>query len=244
MGGGPVTLLVTRPQPDAAGTIVKLRALGIEAIAAPLLIRRTLAAGLPDPDQIAALAITSVNALRSLEEGRMLARYRHLPLFAIGGRSAAAARQLGFAIVHNAGGGLPELIALLEKSPPRGPVLYPAAQQRVGALAPAGVTVLTVPLYQMAAATTLDAPIRAAILSGDITGALFYSRRTAQAFVSLGKNLLPPAERARLAVLCLSTRVAEPLIAAGYSLGGIAAAPDDAAMMALALAVARGRNTP
>ena len=89
-------MLVTRPEPDASETAARLGALGIDGLACPLLVHQTLTPNLPDATGFAAIAVTSTNALRALRERGMLERYLKLPLYAVGARTAAAAKSLGF----------------------------------------------------------------------------------------------------------------------------------------------------
>mgnify|MGYP000028146704 CR=1 FL=1 len=72
----------------------QLGALGIEGMACPLLVHQTLTPNLPEATGFAAIAVTSTNALRALRERGMLERYLKLPLYAVGGRTAAAAKEL------------------------------------------------------------------------------------------------------------------------------------------------------
>lgn len=234
-----VRLLVTRPEPDASETAARLNALNIETVVDPLLIAETLTTTLPPATGFAALAVTSANALRALHDRGELPRLLKLPLYAVGDRTAAAARDFGFADVVSAGGDFGDLVALLAKAGIAGPVLYPAAKQQAGdlakALAPHGVMVITVPVYAMNPAPRLGETTDFRTLDG----ALFYSRRTAQTFVALAE---PAAERTRLGVLCLSEAVAEPLIAAHFVRVSLADRPSEEAMMALALSFARDQK--
>jgi len=234
-----VRLLVTRPEPDASETAARLNALNIETVVDPLLIAETLTTTLPPTTGFAALAVTSANALRALHDRGELPRVLKLPLYAVGDRTAAAARDFGFVEVVSAGGDFGDLVALLVKAGIAGPVLYPAARQQSGdlakALAPHGIMVITVPVYAMNPAPRLG---NASDL-GTLDGALFYSRRTAQTFVSLAE---PASERTRLGMLCLSETVAEPLIAAHFVRVSLADHPSEEAMMALALSFARDQK--
>lgn len=229
-----VRLLVTRPEPDASETAARLRALDIEAVLSPLLLFETLTTTLPPATGFAALAITSANALRALHDRGEIPRLQALPVYAVGDRSAAVARDLGFAQVVSAGGNLDDLVALLAKAGVDGPVLYPTARQQAGdlakALAPHGVMVITVAVYGMRPADRLGADL------ASIDGALFYSRRTAETFAHLAPT---GTDRARPGMLCLSEAVAEPLIAAHFVRVSLADHPSEEAMMALALSFAR-----
>ncbi len=229
-----VRLLVTRSEPDASETAARLRALDIEAVVEPLLAARTLTTTLPPADGFAALAITSANALRALHDRGEVPRLQSLPVYAVGDRSAAMARELGFAEVVSAAGNAQDLVALLAGAGVDGPVLYPTARHQAAdlarALAPHGVMVITTAIYEMHPAQHLAADL------GQFDGALFYSRRTAETFTRLA-----PAgtARAQPGMLCLSEAVAAPLIAAHFVRVSLADHPSEEAMMALALSFAR-----
>lgn len=238
-------LLVTRPEPDVFYTVARLAALDIEGVAQPLLERATLPVSLPPANGFAALALTSGNALRALEERGRLGDYLSLPVFAVGARTAALARARGFADVRDGGGNLDRLAESLTAAGLGGPVFYPAAQAQSGdlaaALAPAGIMVVTARIYEMRPALALPQSVLTGLGDGSFAGALFYSRRTAETFVGLTGSL-PSEARAQLGVLCLSEQVAAPLVGARFVRVGLADHPSEAAMMALALSFVRDQN--
>src|SRR6185503_6927121 len=94
-----MAVLVTRPLPDGETTAADLRARGFAAITAPML--RFEPFGFRDDEDVAygAVLVTSANALRAVETGIAASRLLKLPLFAVGERTAAAARAVGFAEV-------------------------------------------------------------------------------------------------------------------------------------------------
>ncbi|WP_332812673.1 uroporphyrinogen-III synthase [Sphingomonas sp.] len=239
-------MLVTRPDPDASDTAARLGALGIEGVPCPLLVHQTLDVGLPEPKGFAAMAVTSANALRALDERRVLARYRELPLYAVGDRTAAMARDLGFAEVTSAQGAFSNLAELLVHAPLAGPIFYPAARDMSAdlgkSLAPFGRMVITAEVYAMNPVVTLPDGLVEQLNSGDIEAALFYSKRTAQTFVRLVERGLDKTMRARFGVLCLSEAVAAPLLDAHFVRVGLADHPSEEAMMGLALSFARDQN--
>jgi len=238
-----VRMLVTRPEPDASETAARLGALDIEAVIEPLLVAETLPTSLPPPEGFSALAVTSANALRALDHRDQVAGYVRLPVYAVGDRTAALARQYGFTQVTSAEGNLNDLVTLLARAGVHGPVLYPAAKQQSGdlakALAPHGVMVITAPVYAMRPVTSLGAATRENLESGAIAAALFYSRRTAETFATLAGAL---RDKTRLGVLCLSEAVAAPLIAAHFVRVSLADHPSEEAMLSLALSFARAQN--
>lgn len=239
-------MLVTRPQPDAQASIERLAALGIEAVAAPLLTRATLDFHLPEISGFAALAITSTNALRALEEKGVHEAIRHLPVYAVGDRTAHEARALGFGTVQSAGGTFERLTTMMALARIEGPVFYPAGRHLSGdlahALAPHGIMVVTATVYEMVAESHFPDDILAALESGALQAALVYSRRTAEVFCSLVGSKLSAAKKRDLALICLSENVARPLLGNHFTRVHLADRPDEEAMMSLALAFAREQS--
>lgn len=238
-------MLVTRPDPDASDTAARLGALGIEGVGCPLLVHETLDIGLPDPDGFAAVAATSANGLRALAERGGLRRYLHLPLYAVGDRTAAVGRELGFEEVHSAQGTFADLVELLAHANLAGPIFYPAARDMSAdlgkSLLPLGRMVVTAEVYAMNPVATLPQWV-VEQLGGEISAVLFYSKRTAQTFVRLTERVFDRDARAGLAVLCLSEAVAEPLLDAHFVRVCLADQPSEEAMMGLALQFARDQN--
>ncbi len=236
-------VLVTRPEPDAQATQERLAALDIVAEIAPLMTRQNLHAHLPPPQGFAALAVTSTNALRALAETASLAPLLDKPTFAVGDRTAHEARQLGFRRVSAAEGTLESLATAIALARLDGPVFYPAGKHLSGdlahTLAPHGLMVVTVPVYEMVAETTLPAETATGLASGQFGAVLFYSRRTAEIFCGLVADILPPDTRRNLPVICLSENVAAPLIDHHFSRVLLADHPSDEAVLALTLAFAR-----
>ncbi len=247
MGSRDMTrMLVTRPEPDAQTTVSKLAALDIEAVAAPLMVRRTLPVSLPPPAGFQAIVFTSANGIRSLADRGVIEQYLHLPVFAVGDRTAREAEAAGFQRVSSAAGALQDLVNAISLSGVRGPLFHATGKHQSGdlaqALAPSGVMVVTAKLYDMVAEPSLPPEILTA-LGDDIGAVLLYSRRTAEIFVELTRGLAPERRR-RLGLLCLAEQVAEPLLEARYSRINLADRPDEDAMMALALAFAREQTGP
>lgn len=246
MGRYIVRMLVTRPEPDAQATLARLDALGIAAVAAPLMVRRTLDASLPPGDGFTAMVLTSANAVRSLLDRGVLDRYRHLPVFAVGDRTAREASEAGFERVSSAAGALQDLINAMTIARVPGPIFHPTGKHQSAdlakALAPLGVMVATAKIYDMVAIEALPDQVLAE-LGGDIGAVLAYSRRSAEIFAALASSL-PRERRSKLALLCLSETVAEPLLEARFSRISLADRADEDAMMALALAFAREQTGP
>jgi len=242
-------LLVTRPEPDAIDTALRLEALGIETIRAPMLEMKPLDTPLPDPAGLGALVLTSANAIRALAQNGKLAAYLALPVFTVGERTAAAAREAGFADVRSADGTVDDLAAKIVAAAPDGAILYPAAYHLsadlAGQLAPHGLDVQTFRVYDMLAAQRLPDDVANRLAEGTIDGVVFYSRRTAETFCHLVSAAgLTEKSRRTITALCLSENVAEVPFEAGFVRVALAEYPSAEAMEALALSFARGQIGP
>ena len=147
-------------EPEASETAGRLAALDIEAEVLPLFERKTLTGSLPEPAGFAAMALSSANALASLADRGVIESFRALKVFAVGDRTAEAARKHGFTDVVSAHGAFGDLAEMLIHAGLQGPVFYPAARDQSGdlakSLAPHGVMVVTARVYEMNDVAALD----------------------------------------------------------------------------------------
>jgi uroporphyrinogen-III synthase len=217
------TLLLLRPEPGATATLAAARALGLEAIAAPLFVTRPIAWTPPDPLP-SALLMTSASAPR--HGGPDLAAFTALPVYAVGEATAEAARIAGFATVVTGEAGVDTILAraatdgitsLLhlagrEHHPPSDPPL-PVVRRIV---------------YAADAVDRLPAEARA-VLPDAI--ALLHSARAAATFT----RLLDAAGIARgtVAIAAIS-QAARAAAGAGWRAAIVADRPRDAALLAAA----------
>lgn len=238
-----VTMLVTRPEPDAQLTAARLEAIAVKPLVTPLLNMLVLPASLPPPSGFASIAVTSANAFRALSERGVIEDWLGIPVFSVGDRTADAARDYGFTDVRSAHGSLTDLVDMLLTEEIAGPIFNPAARHQSSdlgrLLAPSGRMVVTARIYEMAAATTLPDAALEALTRGEISAVLHYSRRSAEIFAQLAAPVLSAPERERLVMLCLAEQVAQPLLAAHFPRIALADHPSEDAMMALALTFAR-----
>jgi uroporphyrinogen-III synthase len=230
-------LLVTRPAPDNASTAEALRARGHDVMLAPVLRVAPEANADLGVGPWAAVLITSANAARAVADHPRKEICLRVPAFAVGRRSAEAARAAGFVEVVSADGDASDLARLVAARAPNHPLLWLAGEDRAGdlagALAPHGIAVHTVTIYRAVAETALPAEVRDALAGGALDGVLHYSRRSADAFEAIsmaaGINLksLPTKH------YCLSAQVAAPLRQLGVDTVLVAARPEEAALLAL-----------
>ena len=229
-------IVVTRPHDDSERTAATLRARGHDVLVAPLMEVEWVKSDLAT--NWGAVIITSANAARALETHPARDGLIKLPLYAVGRRSADAARAVGFSDVMTAGGDLRDLLRIVSARRPdaKAPVLYLAGEDRsgdlIGDLAVRGIAAELAVVYR-AATAPFSLSLIAALQAGEIGAVLHFSRRSADNYLS-GASLADVAEQA-LAVrhLCLSTQIAEPLMAAGAGRVEVAKRPDEASLMGL-----------
>ena len=234
-----MAVLVTRPLPDGETTAADLRARGIQAITAPML--RFEPFGFRNDDvAYGGVLVTSVNALRAVESALAGSSLLKLPLFAVGERTAAAARAAGFAEVVAGEGdaaALRDLVienAKAKKLKKAKPLLYLAgeelARDLAGELANKGFEVVTQITYRMVPAKSLPGEVVDGFAAGRIEAVLHYSRRSARAFVDAARAGGVEISALSLPQCCISPAVAEIVRDAGATQVTVAASPDENAL--------------
>lgn len=217
-------VLVTRPEAQARDTAQRLAALGHQPVVAPLAEIRALDAVLP-PGHFDAAALTSANGIVHAGPG-LIDALKHLPLFAVGARTAEAARRRGFADVRESAGDAAALAALVIGSlAPGARIAWLCGQTRdpafAGILAGSGRLAEPVVTYE----TAEIAPV--AMLDAD--AALVHSPKSAQRLV----QAIPLETLARMRLICISRAAAGALPPQLAAKAEVAATPDEAAMLAL-----------
>jgi uroporphyrinogen-III synthase len=234
-----VRLLVTRPEPEGERTAARLRAGGHEVVLAPMLRVEPVADAAFGAGPWAGVVFTSANAVRAIAAHRRFGELPGLPAFAVGTRTREAAMAAGFSDVVSADGGVDDLAGLIAaRIGGGGPsLLYLAGNDRAGdlagALAKVGLPVETVVAYRAVIVGDFDARLRAVLAGGGIDGVLHYSARTADAFIAAAQAAGLTDFAMKIRHFCLSPQVAARLAAAGAVEIGIAAAPNEAALLAL-----------
>lgn len=199
---------ITRAQPAADVTAERVRAMGHDAVVAPLLAVRLLPHVAVDLRGVAALAFTSANGVRAFADA---SGERALRVFAVGAATAKAARAAGFKSVLSADGDVEALAdgIALRRSELRGVVLHPGAAEPAGDLAGSlekqGVETRRLVLYETAP-VELDADAAEALVKTDAV--LLHSPRAAQVLAKLLRAHPAPQMRA----LGLSKAVVKPLL--------------------------------
>lgn len=232
-------ILLTRPVEDATRSAATLRALGHDVMISPVLAIEPLPDAKIGPGPFSALVLTSSNAARALMLHPRCDELIALPVFAVGGQTAEAAKLAGCRDVISADGDGIDLVELIAARYPADGVrlLYLAGRDisvdLASLLSTRDVDVETVTLYRAQAEQRLSEDARSAFAARRIDAVLHYSRRTAAAFVACAQSSNVLAEINAPAHFCISERAAEPLRAVGASKLHIAAHPDETALFAL-----------
>jgi uroporphyrinogen-III synthase len=211
-------VLVTRPEPGAAETARRVAALGWRPVVAPALVlapRPAVAEAAP-PAAAQALLLASRAAARAVSASVP----QGLPVLAVGEATAAEARAHGFVNVTAAEGDAAALAALAAArlDPAAGPLLLAVGAgygaELASALRNRGFRVLRRVVYSARPAAALPEPARAALVSGTVIAALFFSPRSAGCAISLLRAAGLAGTLARAEALAISPRVAAVLAAA------------------------------
>jgi uroporphyrinogen-III synthase len=222
-----VLVLVTRPRDQAAGTARLLEAMGHEAIVDPVLEIRPLPVPPLDLADVAAVAVTSANAAHALS-----GLAGSLPVYAVGGATAAAARAACDADVRVAEGDGAALAGLIRRtlSPASGAILHLSGadvrETLEAALAEAGFAYRQAVVYEARPTPSLAPETAAALREGRLGAVLFYSPRSAELWAAKVARAGLAGMLGPVIAACLSEAVAERLRPLRFAALRVAAARD------------------
>jgi uroporphyrinogen-III synthase len=208
-------VLVLRPEPGASATVERARERGLEAIAVPLFEIEPLAWDAPDPGEFDGLLLTSANAVRTA--GEKLDALRGLPVYAVGGTTAEAAREAGFSVAATGEDDVERLLGSVE---PGLKLLHLCGEDRK-APSTDRERITPVVVYRAKAIETPDL----AAVEGVV--ALIHSPRAGRRFAELAPD------RGSIAIAAIS-RAAADAVGEGWRAVEAAAERNDDALLALA----------
>ena len=211
-------VLILRPQPGADETAARARAMGLDPVVAPLFTIRPLAWTAPDPSGFDAVMLTSANAARLAGGG--MTPFLSLACYAVGERSAAAAREAGFADIRTGPGDGDALLRMMADDGRRR-AIHPSGREHE-----AFENVLSVPVYAADAVERLPEAAAATMAEGAI--ALLHSPRAAALFAEFAGPL-----RSATRLVAISSAAAEAA-GAGWRVCWTAEVPRDQALLELA----------
>jgi uroporphyrinogen-III synthase len=238
-----MAVLVTRPHPDDETTAAGLRARGFEVLLAPMLRFEPVAFDDDEDMRYGAVIVTSANALRGIERQLKGNKLLKRPLFAVGDRTASAARGIGFETVISAKGDAASLRDLVLASvkakalKKASPLLYLAgadlARDLAGELGELGFTVVTQTTYRMVPLSGLPRETCDAFAANGVEAVLHYSRRSARAFLESVRAAGVEISALAIPQYCISAAVALIVRDAGATQVMVASSPDENALFEL-----------
>lgn len=229
-------ILVTRPSEDATRLAVRLAAMDVEAIAAPLLDIRNLAGAALDLSGIQAILFTSANGVRAFTAR---SNVRDLPALCVGDATAREAKDDGFVTVKSATGDVAALADLAKAAcvPEGGALLHPAGSKVAGDLAgrlqAEGFSYRREVMYEAVKTDVLPIEAQQVLTAGEVDGVLFYSPRTGAAFAKLVRDANLQGALGTVTAYCLSDAVEDKIKDLAWASIKVAKTPDQESLLAL-----------
>jgi uroporphyrinogen-III synthase len=225
-------VLITRPEPGATETAVRITALGLIPIIAPVL--SIIAKDIHPPDHMAAIVLTSRNAIAACPPSE----HDH-PVFAVGTATASRATEAGFSRVFNADGDAETLATLIADtlSPTDGSLFLPTGQGQgtdlMAALRKRGFHVIRQVAYQVVGLPTLPEAAMNHLRQRQLDAAMFFSTETARHLVRLLQAAGLSDAVCDVEAVSISERAAVALRLLPWRRISVAAKPNQDAMLAL-----------
>jgi len=214
----PHRIWITRTRPEA--TTARLRAVGFEPLAAPVLETRAVAAEV-DLTGADALAFTSASGVRAFCD---LSLDRALTVFAVGEGTAAAAQAEGFDTIRTSNGDVQALAAFIAEARPAlvvNPTARKPAADLVALLAVRGVAARSLVVYE-------TVPTHVAIPPG-VDSILIHSPRAAHIL----SGQITSSQASALTLFAISEAAAAPLRGLPFAAVIVAPFPDEASLLDL-----------
>ncbi len=208
-------VLVLRPEPGASATVERARAMGLDALAAPLFAVEPVAWEALEQASFDGLLLTSANAVRCA--GEQLGQFRGLKAYAVGEATADAARDAGLDIAATGDSGVDRLLGSIEGELK---LLHLCGEDRREPL-DSRQRITAIAVYR---SQPVDAPDLGQVV-GSI--AIVHSPRAGRRLAELVDD------RAKTAIVAISSAAAEA-VGDGWQCVQVAESPSDEAMLALA----------
>ncbi len=233
MGKLAPSILITRTEPGAKASAMRLTQAGYTAITSPVLQVQSSAHPAPDLDGVQCVIATSAHGVIFFAA---LPGADAVPLYCFAGASleAALAGSIGDN-VHTITANAEELTAMVQKErfPKGGAVLWVRGRHYAfdvkAALVTQGFAVREWEAYEAMAADALNPETKEAFRKGSIKAVLFHSARGAKVFLTLAQQEnLPLGE---IKAITISGEAAKPLGLAGFNAIHVAENPSEAAIM-------------
>ncbi len=224
-------VIITRAEPGASETAARLESAKVLPILSPVLVFKDRPeTQLPASEALSGLIFTSANGVRAF-----VARSddRHLPAWCVGPATALAARNAGFAAVHESAGNAVDLALFIaaRTSPGPLPLLHIANAAAKGdlarQLAELGFTVEFAPLYDMQPQSALAPAARSILDARTPALVLIHSAKGAERFAKLCDDVSTES----LIAIAISEPAARPLAALNLKTVHTASQPNEDSLM-------------
>lgn len=218
-------ILILRPELGSRQTAERAEAMGLKAVTAPIFHIRPIAWQPPNPALFDAMLLTSANAARHAGPG--LAAFMHLPCYAVGETTAAAAIEAGFVNVLTGKGDASDIVGMMRESGIQR-VFHPCGQDHIP-LDCAKMTIERRIVYSADAIEMLPDVALTAIRAGALV--LLHSPRAAAHFAKLANAAGVDRSATRLAAI---SEAAASKAGDGWKMVAISPHPRDQALVELA----------
>lgn len=234
MTGG--LIMLTRPAVDAEDYGRELTAAGFGSLIVPMLIITPQNVEIPNLQKYQGLIFTSGNAAREFVRH---SADKNMPVFTVGLQTEKVARDLGFNDVRSASGDAWVLASFIIKavSPGGLPFLHvrgvDVSQSLRDILRSSAIQIEELVMYKAEKAKNLSAEAVQALRENKISAVTFFSKRTAENFMTLARENGLESALKHTKALCLSDEVLECVQPAAWASAHAAETPDRQAMTAL-----------
>ena len=238
-------IITTRPEPDASFDVDWLRRYQVPTIAVPVMRAEPQSFDLPDTPPFQAIVFTSRHAvsaiagIASINKMDALAALRALPVYAVGRRTALAARQAGFDQVTAGPGDANALVPLIvaNLNPSNGDILWPSASiisfDVASRLTDFGHSVQQIPVYAMVATRRITSELSVRLAACSSAAVVVMSARSIKLFSQMLNNNQVSAYRKRITVIA-SSKVIAANAGSGWANIIVAKAPRRSRVLAIA----------
>ncbi|MFV0643721.1 MAG: uroporphyrinogen-III synthase [Sphingomonadaceae bacterium] len=217
-------IIVIRPEPGCTQTVAAGALAGITITPHPMFDVQAVDWTGTDPAGIDGILLGSANAIR--HGGPQLARYRHLPVYAVGASTARFAQDQGFVIARTGAGGLQQLIDSLPRKPLK--LLRLSGKEHILLSIPAHITLEEQVVYDNIPLPMADDMARQL---SEPALVLLHSANAAQHFASECDR--QEIRRNHIAIASLGSRIGDAA-GKGWKACFVAKQPQDKALLALA----------
>jgi uroporphyrinogen-III synthase len=241
-------IITIRPEPDASRDVDWLRRYHVPAIAVPVMRAEQQSFDLPDTPPFQAIIFTSRHAvaaiaeiygIASIDNMATLAALRSLPVYAVGRRTALAARQAGFDHVTTGPGDGNALVPLMvaNLNPNAGDILWPSANiisfDIASRLANFGYSVRQITVYAMVATRHISSELPARLEACSSAAVVAMSARSMDLFSRMLHTSQFAGYRKRITLIASSKAIAAAA-GSGWADIVVAKAPRRSRVLAIA----------